>query len=72
MPIAQRFRRGKKPDHSTSLSLGVVNPSLADLSEADYKRAQLMFDLNRIISEAIRLGSSVKALVMDIEVTKKD
>ncbi len=72
MPIAKRFKKDKKPDHSTDPSPGIVHPSFANLSEAEYKRAQLMSDLIRVSSLALSLGHLVKGLVMDIEATKQE
>ncbi|MEK7186581.1 MAG: hypothetical protein AAB675_04465 [Patescibacteria group bacterium] len=67
MQIASRFRRDKKPDFR-----GIVgtNPMLTDLNEAEYKRAQLKSDLDRVRGKAMILIGEVETLVMDMEATK--
>lgn len=69
MPIAARFRRDKKPDFTGTVG---TNPILTDLNEAEYKRAQLKSDLDRIRVKAMILIREVGVLAMDIEATKTE
>ena len=71
MPIAQRFRRDRKPELGSGVGT-CYSPQVADLNEADFKRTQLLSDLQRTRSEAMNLIGSVEAIVMDMEATKLD
>ena len=73
MPIASRFRTDKTPDHFVAVgNRGMVHPLYADLSEADYKRAQLLSDLRTLRTNALNLIGGVHSLVMDMEATKTE
>jgi len=72
MPIAERFSREKKPQHFMSLRSETMLPGVAELSEADYKRFQLLSDLMSIRGEALSFVAQIQSLVMDIEAAKID
>jgi hypothetical protein len=70
MPIAQRFRRDRKPEHFATSRM--VHPMFAELSEADFKRAEIKSHLEHIRAAAMNLAMGIEGLVMDIEATKVD
>ncbi len=72
MPIAERFSREHGPNFDFSTSEGIPHPSLMDLNEADYKRAQLKSGVEKARSRAMVVAGLIKSLVLDIEATKQD
>lgn len=73
MKIASRFRVDKAPVHERAMVVsGVLSPSLVGLSEADYKRAQLLSDLTHLRSRAMNLIIGVEYLVMDLQATSTE
>lgn len=69
MTIARRFRIDKGPNLEVD---EMFNPLVRGLSEAEFKRAQLLSDLGILRSTAMGLVGRVEDLVMDIEATKTD
>lgn len=73
MPIAQRFRKDKKPDLSmVAGGQGQFLPHVLELSEAEFKRAQLMADLLSSKGKAMGVIGEIEGILMDIEATKRD
>lgn len=72
MPIAQRFRRDKKPILDYSPSDRVWMPTVTNLNEADFKRAQLRDDLRSIRNRASVISNSIQGIILDMEATKRD
>lgn len=73
MPIAQRFSR----DHGLNFTAGgtpeeQILLQYHNLSEAEYKRAQLLVDLRTLRGKAMNLIGGVEGLIMDMEATKLD
>lgn len=73
MPISSRFRTDKKPDFARGLTSEMnIMPWLTELSEAEYKRAQLKDDISQARQRAMALIGAIEVIVMDIEATKRD
>lgn len=73
MPIARRFRRDRRPNFTLAgIVEGSVLPQFRNLSEADYKRAQLLIDLQAARTKAMGLIGEIESIVMDMEATKLD
>lgn len=72
MPIAKRFRRDKTPEHAYSVGGGVLNPTLTELSEEEFKRASLLDSIQQIKAQAVLLAGTVEGIILDIEATKID
>lgn len=74
MPIAQRFSRDRSPNFMFSVTGqgSMDNPLMEGLTEAEYKRAQLAFDIVSVRSDVMHLISAVEAIVLDMEATKTD
>jgi hypothetical protein len=71
MPIAKRFRTDQTPNHMFAPGgEKSVLPHLVGLSEAEYKRAQLLADVRSLRAEAMILIGGVETVVMDMEATK--
>lgn len=69
MPIAERFRIDKEPDLT---GVTGINPLLHGLTEAEYKRAQLLNDLQATRLQTMLLAGHIQDLVMDMEATKAE
>ena len=69
MPIATRFRTDKEPDLTGIYN---INPLMRGLTEAEFKKAQLLGDLQVIRTRVMLLSGWIEGLVMDMEATKSE
>lgn len=73
MQIAKRFRTDKGPNYEYMLQGNASpNPLYVDLSEAEFKRSQLLNDLDELKQRIIEVAGSFQSVIMDIEATKAD
>ena len=71
MHIANRFSRIKKPSES-GYAPKPLNLLWKDLTEDEYKRKQLLVDLEHLKQQILSATTGLKMVVMDIEATKTD
>lgn len=72
MPIAQRFSTEKKAWSLLGGPPGVPSAEFKDLTEAEYKRQQLILDLSRIRNGIMQFEGRLHDVIMDMEATKLD
>ena len=72
MPMAQRFSRKHGPNFDYDTGRGIRSPLVGDLNEAEYKRTQLLFDVQRAKSMAMRLIGNLEGIILDMEAAKID
>lgn len=72
MNIAARFSRTKKVWETAGGPPPETHPMLRDLSEADYKREQLLRDLRALRQSLVSKGAELRSIVMDMEATKTE
>ena len=71
MAISSRFSREKIVSDSPYAKPNMV-PTLVGLTEEQFKRTQLLRDLNSIKNEIFKKISDIKTVVLDIEATKQE
>ena len=72
MPIAQRYSTTHGPNFDAIGGIGQVLPLYRNLTEAEYRRVDLLNQLNHARSRAMIVIGALEDLVMSIEATKKD
>jgi hypothetical protein len=73
MPIASRFSPNKRVGHLLGDSnMNGLNPAYRELSEAEFKRQQLISDLISTKDQALRAAADLGIVIMDIEATKAE
>ena len=81
MPIADRSKKtGKIGEHighhdahiEGDVRTDVINPAYKDLPEAEFKRQQLLSNLQKTRQQILNAVGGLENIVMDIEATKTD
>ena len=74
MPIAARFSRTRKmgEDGQGVVAMQNINPNLAHLTEAEFKREDLARQLRELKNRVQAAVADFKGAVLDIEATKRD
>jgi hypothetical protein len=70
MHISNRFSTTKTPNFD--MMVGIPNPNMKNLTEAEFKRRTLLNDLQALKSKIALIAANVEDIVMDIEATKID
>ncbi len=70
MKMPDRFRTDRTPNWDNALK--IPNPLAADFSEAEFKRFQLLADLQRVQQEMSTVFSGLCSVVLDIEVSSRE
>ena len=73
MELASRFSKTRKPSESLHTEvIDSIAPRFMDLTEVEYKRAQLLENLKRIRAKIVHAVGELQFIVLDIEATKRD